>query len=224
MAEPGRPPSPSARTTSPTWAPDSVEEEDRLGGPNYPDAEQVEAAPRREIARLPRWSSPSGVRAKLAKCASGEAFLLQGEGLWKGGRGEGGRRRKSFFFFEKRRQGDKRRNDRRMLAAGGGKKKEQSMLAAFFFACSCLFCLSIPPRRTRQESVLWAPALIKCKREQGSTDLRRGFRHLYDDGFRRMSRSPSRFFALLATRIDKRRTRETLKTLSFACSLPCRRR
>lgn len=64
-----------------TWAPDSWRKRTAFQQPNYPDAEQVELAAA-EIARLPPLVFAGECRtlqARLAKCASGEAFLLQGE-------------------------------------------------------------------------------------------------------------------------------------------------
>ena len=64
-----------------TWSPDSWRKRPAYQQPNYPDAEQVELAAA-EIARLPPLVFAGECRtlqARLAKCASGEAFLLQGE-------------------------------------------------------------------------------------------------------------------------------------------------
>ena len=64
-----------------TWAPDSWRKRTAFQQPNYPDAEQVKLAAA-EIARLPPLVFAGECRtlqARLAKCASGEAFLLQGE-------------------------------------------------------------------------------------------------------------------------------------------------
>ena len=81
IAEPPAVPFPKSADHLATWSPDSWRKRPAYQQPNYPDAEQVELAAA-EIARLPPLVFAGECRtlqARLAKCASGEAFLLQGE-------------------------------------------------------------------------------------------------------------------------------------------------